>query len=129
MLLSAGHAMSCCVLVGPCCLVLAVLCAAVHLFAPVASCWLHYMLLCACRPMLLSAGCAMCLLAHAASACHVVCCCVLTGPVLLSTGLTMCCYVLVGLCCLMPVMLHVDPVVLHHRVTLDPYQRVGRLSM
>ena len=65
----------CCVLVGPCCLVLAVLCAcwpmllgagrAVCLLAHAAWCWPCCVLLCACRPMLLSAGSAMSLLAHA----------------------------------------------------------------
>ena len=108
MLLSAGHA----------------ICAAVRLLlAPVASCWLWYVLLCllahaacwpqllvglcACRPMLFSAGHAMCLLAHAAYCllCYVLLCAY--WPMLLSAGLAMCCYVFVGPCCLVPVALRV----------------------
>ena len=53
LLLSAGRATYCCALAGPCCLVLAVLCTAVHVF---------FFFFFVCWPMLLalSAGCVLC---------------------------------------------------------------------
>ena len=77
LLLSAGRATYCCALAVPCCLVLAVLCTAVHVLfffvlghAACAECWLCVVLVCACWPMLLTMlavlCAAVCLFAHAA---------------------------------------------------------------